>query len=136
MLCARGGQKLRPYLCVHVSGFHTSKNFAEEERNGDARVSLARCCCCRLRWGSPVITLPSPELAARWSEKLELMFVVVVLTGAEEKRERGSPVGAVLALLLAGAAFACWREERIGGGARSPADFRGCSLAGAVRCFA
>ncbi len=33
-------------------------------------------------------------LAARWSEQLELLFVVVVLTGAEEKRERGSPVGA------------------------------------------
>ncbi|KAH0742974.1 hypothetical protein KY290_030967 [Solanum tuberosum] len=56
----------------------------------------SRCCCFRLRWGSPVITLPSPEwlLAARWSEQLELLFVVVVLTGAEEKRERGSPVGA------------------------------------------
>ncbi|KAH0665864.1 hypothetical protein KY285_027070 [Solanum tuberosum] len=68
MLCAQGGQKLSPYLCAHVSGFHTSKyvflfpykhcgmnsivsecqfhieimaqNFAEEERNGDARVSL------------------------------------------------------------------------------------------------
>ena len=25
MLCARGGQKLRPYLCAQVSGFHTSK---------------------------------------------------------------------------------------------------------------
>ena len=36
-----------------------------------------------------VVCLP---LAARWSEQLELLFVVVVLTGAEEKRERGSPV--------------------------------------------
>ncbi|KAH0650093.1 hypothetical protein KY284_030005 [Solanum tuberosum] len=27
----------------------------------------SRCCCFRLRWGSPVITLPSPELAARRS---------------------------------------------------------------------
>ncbi|KAH0682761.1 hypothetical protein KY290_023363 [Solanum tuberosum] len=78
MLCARGGQKLSPYLCAHVSGFHTSKNFAEEERNGDARVSLlllsssigfagdylafagvgcspvradgAAVCCCRPHW--------------------------------------------------------------------------------------
>ncbi|KAH0655150.1 hypothetical protein KY290_030943 [Solanum tuberosum] len=33
-------------------------------------------------------------LAASWSEQLELLFVVVVLTGAEEKRERGSPIGA------------------------------------------
>ncbi|KAK4709030.1 hypothetical protein R3W88_029955 [Solanum pinnatisectum] len=33
-------------------------------------------------------------LAAHWSEQLELLFVVVVITGAEEKRERGSPVGA------------------------------------------
>ncbi|KAK6793162.1 hypothetical protein RDI58_012243 [Solanum bulbocastanum] len=40
MLCTRGGQKLSPYLRAHVSGFHTSKNFAKEERNGDARVSL------------------------------------------------------------------------------------------------
>ncbi|XP_010319879.1 uncharacterized protein [Solanum lycopersicum] len=81
MLCDRGGQKLSPYLCAHVSSFHTSKNFAEEERNGDLRVSL--------------LLSSSMGFARVGCKQLELLFVVVVLTGVEEKRERGSSVGAV-----------------------------------------
>ncbi|KAH0684986.1 hypothetical protein KY285_021754 [Solanum tuberosum] len=56
--------EVESYLRAHVSGFHTSKNFAEEERNGDARVSLL---FLSSSMGSSVITLPSPELAARRS---------------------------------------------------------------------
>ncbi|KAG5612759.1 hypothetical protein H5410_024040, partial [Solanum commersonii] len=40
------------------------KNFAKEERNGDASVSLLFLSSLM---GSAVITLPSPELAARRS---------------------------------------------------------------------
>uniref|UniRef100_A0A0V0HXN9 Putative ovule protein n=1 Tax=Solanum chacoense TaxID=4108 RepID=A0A0V0HXN9_SOLCH len=45
---------------------------------------------------SPVITLPSPELATRRSliGTAGAPVVVFVFTGAEANRERGSPVGA------------------------------------------
>ncbi|KAK6795107.1 hypothetical protein RDI58_008560 [Solanum bulbocastanum] len=63
-----------------------------------------------------------------------LLFSSSMERWRREKEARRSEL--VLALLLDGAAFACCREERIGGGARLPAGFRSFSMAGAVRCFA
>ncbi|KAH0650162.1 hypothetical protein KY284_030074 [Solanum tuberosum] len=51
-----------------------------------------------------------------------------------EKGARRSEL--VLAMLLAGAAFACWLGARVGDGAWLPAGFRSCSLTGADRCSA
>ncbi|KAH0683152.1 hypothetical protein KY289_020904 [Solanum tuberosum] len=132
MLCARGGQKLSTYLCAHVSGFHTSKNFAEEERNGDARVSLLLLSSLMGFVGDYLAFagVGCSPLACQSSCSCCLSLE----RRRREKEARRSEL--VLALLLACAAFACWREERIGGGARLTAGFRGFSLAGAVRCFA
>ncbi|KAH0652511.1 hypothetical protein KY289_030189 [Solanum tuberosum] len=63
-----------------------AQNFAEEERNGDARVSLLLL--------SSSMGFAGDYLAFVGVGCSPLLFVVVVLTGAEEKRERGSPVGA------------------------------------------
>ncbi|KAH0680770.1 hypothetical protein KY284_021855 [Solanum tuberosum] len=97
MLSARGGQKLSPYLCAHVSGFHTSKwcvCISFKQRWSLRKINAEECSLTSIQltlgllelrrrgeeWrceglavvlsssmGSSVITLPSPELAARRS---------------------------------------------------------------------
>lgn len=78
---------------------------------------------------SPVNALPAPELVVRSSEQLK-----VLEQRRTEKEARRSKL--VLAMLLAGAAFAYRRDERIGGGARFTTGFRGCSLTVVGRRFA
>ncbi|KAH0683139.1 hypothetical protein KY290_021728 [Solanum tuberosum] len=113
-----------------------AQNFAEEERNGDARVSLLLLSSLMGFAGDYLAFagVGCSPLACQSSCSCCLLLSSSLEQRRREKVARRSEL--VLALLLAGAAFACWREERIGGGARLPAGFRGCSLAGAVRCFA
>uniref|UniRef100_M1DLA0 Uncharacterized protein n=1 Tax=Solanum tuberosum TaxID=4113 RepID=M1DLA0_SOLTU len=112
-----------------------AQNFAEEKRTGDARVSLLLL-SSSMGFAGDYLSFAGvgcSPLAGQSSWSCCLLLSSSLEQRIREKEARRSEL--VLALLLAGAAFACWREERIGGGAGLPAGFRGCSLAGAVRCF-